>query len=78
MHMRKVDHFRATLILITIFLVVFAGSCDRTSSPEGRMSIRIENLQKQMTDSLRQQNRAILDSLGKIRAEIEQLKQARK
>jgi hypothetical protein len=76
MHMRKSNH--AALILITIFLVVFAASCDRTSSPEGRMSIRIENLQKQMIDSLRQQNRAILDSLGKIRAEIEQLKQARR
>ena len=75
MNMRKTNRLRAALILTTIFLVFFAGTCDRTSSPEGRMSIKIENLQKQMTDSLRQQNRAILDSLGKIRAEIQQLKQ---
>jgi hypothetical protein len=76
--MRKINHLRPVLILVTIFLIVFAGTCDRTSSPEGRMSIKLENLQKQMTDSLREQNRAILDSLGKIRAEIEQLKQERK
>jgi hypothetical protein len=42
------------------------------------MSIKIENLQKEMIDSLRRQNRAILDSLGKIRAEIEELKKDRK
>ena len=75
MNMRKTNRLRAALILTTIFPFVFAGTCDKTSSPEGRMSIKIENLQKQMTDSLRQQNRAILDSLGKIRAEIQQLKQ---
>lgn len=71
--MQKMNHLRAALILITLFQVFFAGTCDRTSSPEGRMSIQVENLQNQM----QQQNRAILDSLGKIRAEIEQLKQER-
>jgi hypothetical protein len=78
MHMRNVKPLRLSLISITIIGFLFAGSCDRTSSPEGRMSIKIENLQKQMIDSLRHQNRAILDSLGKIRAEIEALKQERK
>jgi hypothetical protein len=76
--MRNLSNIRVSLILLVIFAIAFAGTCDRTSSPEGRMSIKIENLQKEMIDSLRQQNRAILDSLGKIRAEIEQLKKKRK
>ena len=54
------------------------SSCDRSSSPEGRMSIKIESLQKQMIDSLAQQNRAILDSLSKIRTELNELKQGKK
>ncbi len=59
------------LVLVTVVL----SSCDRTPSPEGRMEIKVENLQKEMMDSLQQQNRAILDSIGKMREEIEELKQ---
>jgi hypothetical protein len=59
----------------TLISLVFAiSACDRSSSPEGRMSIKIENLQKEMIDSLKHQNRAILDSLGKIREELNELK----
>lgn len=62
--------------IISIFMAVaFFSSCGRDSSPEGRMSIKLEELQKTMTDSLMLHNRAILDSLGKIRAELNELKQ---
>ena len=64
---------------IMLFISLLAiTACDRTSSPEGRMSIKIEELQKAMIDSLKQQNKSILDSLGEIRKEIDELKQARK
>jgi hypothetical protein len=72
---------RHCMILSTVFLLsflMFESSCDRDSSPEGRMSIKLEALQKEMIDSLRQQNKAMLDSLGKIREEIEALKQPKK
>lgn len=60
-----------------ILLMIFTA-CDRSSSPEGRMSIKIENLQKEMIDSLKMQNRAILDSLGKIRQDLRNLQQQKK
>jgi hypothetical protein len=55
--------------------MIFITSCDRTSSPEGRMSIKLETLQKEMIDSLQEQNKAILDSIGKIRKEISEIRQ---
>jgi hypothetical protein len=63
--------------IITIGLsgFLFLASCDRTSSPEGRMSIKLENLQKEMIDSLQKQNNAILDSIGKIREELNEIRQ---
>lgn len=63
------------LVFVTILLF---NSCDRSSSPEGRMSMKLEELHKEMADSLQQQNRAILDSLGKIREELRALQQQRK
>lgn len=63
------------LICLCIFTIT---ACDRTSSPEGRMSLQIEQLQKEMIDSLQQQNKAILDSLGKIRQELNEIKQQMK
>jgi hypothetical protein len=66
-------------MLSFFFLSCFSmieSSCGRDSSPEGRMSIKLEALQKEMIDSLRQQNKAMLDSLGKIREEIETLKRS--
>ena len=38
------------------------------------MSLKIESLQKEMIESLQQQNRAILDSLGKIREDLNEIK----
>ncbi|TDH27040.1 hypothetical protein EXU57_09590 [Segetibacter sp. 3557_3] len=50
-------------------------SCGRESSPEGRMSIKLESVQQEMYDSMKAQNAAILDSLGKIREELRALRQ---
>ena len=66
-----------SVMLVFISILLFSA-CDRSSSPEGRMSIKLENVQKEMIDSLKQQNRAILDSLGKILEELNELKQLRK
>ena len=64
---------------VIIFICILAMSaCERSSSPEGRMSLKIERLQKEMIDSLKQQNRAILDSLGKIREDLKEIKQLKK
>jgi len=64
--------------LLILVSIVCLSACDRSSSPEGRMSIQLETLQKEMIDSLKQQNRAMLDSLGKIREELNELKQVKK
>ena len=71
---RKIPMSLLLLPVAFIFLTA-VNACDRTSSPEGRMSIKIENLQREMIDSLKMQNQAILDSLGKIREEINLLKE---
>lgn len=63
------------LLFISILVL---NACDRNSSPEGRMSIKVENLQQEMIDSLTQQNRAILDSLSNIRKDLKELQQKRK
>jgi hypothetical protein len=64
---------------LIISLCIFAiTACDRSSSPEGRMSLQIESFQKEMIGSLQQQNKAILDSLGKIREELNEIKRQMK
>jgi len=60
--------------MIAFVCILAISSCDRSSSPEGRMSLKIESLQKEMIESLQQQNRAILDSLGKIREDLNEIK----
>jgi len=59
---------KKAILAIAIVSVVFI-SCDRSSSPEGRMTMKIEVINKQL-DSLKQQNKAILDSLGAIKKEL--------
>jgi hypothetical protein len=71
-------NLRAKNIFCICLAIVLISSCGRDSSPEGRMSIKLEELHKEMIDSLKQQNRAILDSIGKIREELNALKQLRK
>ena len=64
--------------IFILFCVLTLSACDRNSSPEGRMSMKIESLQKNLIDSLQKQNRAILDSLSKIRKELNEIKELRK
>jgi hypothetical protein len=64
-----------TIGFVCLLFILLLTSCDRTSSPEGRMSIKLENIQREMIDSLKQQNRAILDSLGKIREDLSTIQQ---
>jgi len=63
---------------LAFILIIAFNACDRTSSPEGRMSIKLEQLQKEMRDSLKTQKAAILDTLSKIREDIQRLEQNRK
>ena len=49
-----------------------------SSSPEGRMTMKLEELQKQMMDSLQNQNKMIRDSLSAIRSELNEIKQQNK
>lgn len=63
-------------------LILFLGtitlnSCGKTSSPEGRMAVKVETLQKDMLDKMETQHQAILDSLGIIRQELDALKQSK-
>ena len=73
--MKHINRKQLAVHAMLLFSVFAITACDRSSSPEGRMSIKVEQLQKEMIDSLRQQNRAILDSLSKIRQELNEIKQ---
>ena len=61
--------------IIVFFIPIVLISCDRSSSPEGRMTMKLEELQKQMMDSLQHQNNIMLDSLSAIRQELNEIKQ---
>ena len=63
-------------VFISVIVLVFTA-CERNSSPEGRMSIKLESHQKEMMEKMHQQNKAILDSLGKIREELNEIKKQR-
>ena len=57
-----------------IFVLFFSlAACGKSSSPEGRMSMKIEELNLQI-DSLKQQNSLILDSLSSISKQLGNLK----
>lgn len=62
-------------VLLTFFTASLISSCGRDSSPEGRMEMKLENLQREMLENQKQQNAAILDSLRSIREEIQKLQQ---
>lgn len=55
----------ALIALVAISL----AACGPNSSPEGRMSIKMDQL-KASFDSLKAQNKALADSLHQIRLEI--------
>lgn len=58
--------------LIAFMLLNLLMSCGENSSPEGRMSKKIEDVQAQI-DSLKKQNAVILDSLGKINENLKKM-----
>jgi hypothetical protein len=60
-------------------LLIFAAgflffSCASNSSPEGRMTNKLEEIRLEF-DSLKKQNNLILDSLGKISEEVRKLRE---
>ena len=57
-------------ILLSFMLL---SACSANSSPEGRVSIKIESVEKEIA-ALQKQNREILDSLGKIHETLVELK----
>jgi len=59
--------------LLTIILLLSLAACNRESSPDGRSQIRDEKLQTEI-DSIKDQERAILDSIRIINKEIRELK----
>ena len=65
----------ATTLLILFFSLL--TGCGPNSSPEGRMTLKLEQ-QQEVIDSLKQQNRAILDSLSRIRQDLQELKALQK
>lgn len=71
-----ISSLRISIIVLFIPFVLIA--CDRSSSPEGRMTMKLEELQKQMMDSLQHQNNMIKDSLSAIRSELNEIKQQNK
>ena len=72
--MKQENRFKPRFEIIMIIILLGFNSCGKNSSPEGRMSIKIESLQKEMLESMQQQNKSILDSLSKIREELNDLK----
>lgn len=70
------------LVIVALFIV----SCGPESSPEGRMGIKMDVLQKQLDslndysnlqkqlDSLKKQNALILDNIHHLNIEMEKLK----
>ena len=64
------------VVVMLLMLSVALTACGPESSPEGRMTIKLNELKKEL-DSLKTQNRDIKDSLGKVRDEIKLLKNSK-
>ncbi len=60
--------------LLPLALSILLLSCDSNSSPEGRMNNKLESIRQEF-DSLKKQNAMIIDSLGKISAEVQKLQE---
>ena len=58
--------------LLILILNVVLLSCDSNSSPEGRMTNKLETIRQEF-DSLKKQNAMILDSLSKLSQQVQQL-----
>jgi len=58
--------------LLIVILSVVLLSCDSNSSPEGRMTNKLETIRQEF-DSLKKQNAMILDSLSKLSQQVQEL-----
>lgn len=54
------------------FILLFLVACGENSSPEGRMTTKIDAIRKEI-DSLKRQNVIILDSLQKMNEDLRRL-----
>ena len=59
-------------LLFALSLVMLLTACDSNSSPEGRMTNKMEEVRREF-DTLKLQNKRILDSLGKINERLQKL-----
>lgn len=59
-------------MLLVLVLAISLTACDPESSPEGRMTIKMEDIRKEF-DTLKQQNERILDSLGRVNERLQKL-----
>lgn len=58
-----------------IFIVLISlAACGKESSPEGRMSMKVDEIHKQI-DSLKQQNAILIDSLSSISKRLDRIQQ---
>ena len=57
---------------ILIFVLAIAA-CGQNASPEGRLTTKIESLEKEL-DSVKMQNAAILDSVRNLNEAIRKMK----
>ena len=58
--------------LLIIILTIVLLSCDSNSSPEGRMTNKLESIRQEF-DSLKKQNAMIMDSLSKLSQQVQKL-----
>lgn len=71
-------YFNIQQMKFAILLFILAlTSCGQNSSPEGRLSIKIDAMHQEI-DSLKKQNAVILDSLNKMNQSLQKLQQSKK
>jgi hypothetical protein len=59
-------------LLLILLLTTLLIACGPESSPEGRMTIKMEDIRKEF-DTLKHQNERILDSLGSMNERLQKL-----
>ena len=59
-------------LLSALLVIILLTACGPESSPEGRMTIKMEDIRKEF-DTLKQQNERVLDSLGRINERLQKL-----
>ena len=60
--------------LLALLLISLLTACGPESSPEGRMTTKMEDIRQEF-DTLKQQNERMLDSLGKINERLKKLEE---